>query len=496
MASASRESQSMLISVIIFAILTVILATTTYMFYSTAEANRKLADEARTTQAAETKEKLRAFYKLRAHEYVIGKTGVSEQEVDQARTSAGGVEDPDIVKLLADFKQDMDLMGAEVAPDGARNYRELPKYLLSVIAKKNEMLADVNSREKKLVAERDAFQAKETQQTKVAQGVQATAEADLTSEKSKFMESVQRVTEEKNKLGTQLASKDKQIKDVTDKATKEREQLEKELVRFQQLSGSLKDRIQSIQKESQFETPDGKVKWVNQQQRLAWIDLGLSDGLFRQTTFSVYNHDQAGVSSAKPKGRIEVIRITGPHMAECRILEDDISNPIMPNDLIHTPAWSPGQEIRFALVGFMDIDGDGLSDRETIKRIISINGGTIDAELKDDGTREGNFSINTRYLVQGDKPNEKTGAKVLAEYNNMLSEVQRYNVEIVSVQKLLDKMGWKSEEKKVDFKGGGKDLSTFRPRTPGATPAAGPGDGAAPAPMPAAKPMEEVDPFK
>lgn len=498
MAAASRESQSMLISVIIFAILTVILALTTYLGYTAADASRKQMLEAQSLQANSVKDLNLALYKMRAYERVIGVEGVDEAAVDQARTRAGGVEDETVKRVTAEFNKDMEMFAAEAAPEGPRNYRTLPKYLLDVITKKNEIIADVNSREKKLVAEKDAFQTKETAQTKAAVGVQMVAEADLAKRTTDFNDERQRITEEKNKLGTQIASKDKQIKDVTDKATKEREQLEKELVRYQQLSTALKGQVQSIQKESQFENPDGKVKWVNQQQRLAWIDLGLSDGLSRQTTFSVYNHDQAGVSSAKPKGRIEVIRITGPHMSECRILDDELTNPIMPNDLIHTPAWSPGQEVRFALVGFMDINGDGVSDRETVKRVISINGGIIDAELNDDGTREGTFSINTRYLIQGSKPNEKTGANVLAEYNKMLEEVQRYNVEIVSVQKLLERMGWKAEEKKVDFKGG-KDLGNFRRREPGAAPA--PGDGpapeGAPAPKAAPKPMEEAaDPFK
>ena len=47
----------------------------------------------------------------------------------------------------------------------------------------------------------------------------------------------------------------------------------------------------------------------------------------------------------------------GP-VAEARIVEDRISDPIMPGDKVYTPVWGPGEQRRFALTGFLDVDGD------------------------------------------------------------------------------------------------------------------------------------------
>lgn len=499
--ATSREAQGWQISVIIFALLTVILAITTYVFYSQSETSKKEMIEAQAAKKTADQEVKKMLYKVRAFQFVIGKATRDEMKF----AGEGLPADAEVDEVVAKFDKDMQAFGAEVAPDEPRNYVVLPEYFLKTITAQNIKVVDYSGRERKLLDEKDAFEQKETKRYDVAAAAQVTAESDLTAERAKFVEERNRVTAEMTKIQTQLAAKDKVIKDVTEKATKERELLEKQILQLQQLSEGLKVANAKFQKASEFEVPDGMISWVNQQQRIAWINLGLADGLNRQTTFSVYNFDQAGVSTAKPKGRIEVIKVTGAHQAECRILDDQINNPIMPKDLIHSPAWSPGQEIHFALVGFMDIDKDGQSDRETIKRILALNGAYVDAELQDDGTSVGKLSINTRYLIQGDKPTEKTGAKVLAEYNNMLTEVQRYNVEIISVQEFLAMMGWKPEEKKVDYRGS-KDLTGFRPRQPapadGAKPSAPAGNNPPPLnnnPMPAQPekpaPMNNPDPF-
>jgi hypothetical protein len=220
----------------------------------------------------------------------------------------------------------------------------------------------------------------------------------------------------------------------------------------------------------------------------------------RQTTFSVFDHDINGVTNAKPKGRIEVVRLTDEHMAECRILEDSASNPILPGDVIHTPTWSPGQRLHFALAGVMDIDGDRVNDYEMVKNIITLNGGVIDAELLQDGTRDGKMDINTRYLVLGDPPDENSPEKARQEFTKMQEEVLRYGTDKIPVKKLLAQMGWKAEERTVELAGSGAG-GAFRTRKPGTKPVNGkPAEGAAPAPaaepMPAGEPAAPAaDPF-
>ncbi len=65
------------------------------------------------------------------------------------------------------------------------------------------------------------------------------------------------------------------------------------------------------------------------------------------------------MTSASKKGGIEISRILGDHLAEARIVDDNISDPLLPGDVVHTALWTPGVREKFAFTDGMDIDGDG-----------------------------------------------------------------------------------------------------------------------------------------
>ena len=66
-----------------------------------------------------------------------------------------------------------------------------------------------------------------------------------------------------------------------------------------------------------FEVPDGQITWVDYGSKLVWIDIGSDDNLPRSQTFSVYKKSNSGIARGPEdvKGRIEVVRILGPHRA-------------------------------------------------------------------------------------------------------------------------------------------------------------------------------------
>src|SRR4029079_3863246 len=192
---------------------------------------------------------------------------------------------------------------------------------------------------------------------------------------------------------------------------------------------------------------------------------GHADGLTRQTTFSVYDHDENGVSSAKRKARIEVISVSQPHLAECRILEDEIKNPILPGDKIFTPAWSPGQHLHFAINGALYIDQDKNPDNDEVRSIIELNGGAVDAEVKPDGNLVGKMTTQTRYMIRGKPPSEKeyageAGKKAFENWSNMTSKAKSEGVEIIDISRFLNMMGWKAQDRTTAL--GGRKTATKR----------------------------------
>lgn len=517
---ASREGQGMQIAVILFAILTVVLAVTTYIYYAGAETKEKERLEAREAEKTATSAQNKANYQATALKFMLGIVK-TRKEVEDAKGRAGGGEDTDVNAWLAMYDRDMALYGA-AATDANQNYIDLPGYLITSISRKNQsVVRSAGDTLSETAAKIAQFAAEQKRSEEAEAGLKKSTE-DYTAARNTFDES-QRTTVK--------ASADAQSIYVAANA-KSKKDLENKQAEFDAVSSSLaaerrvKDQFAGQVKELQsvqgvnIDNPDATIIWINQKQRLVWIDRGFDDGLGRQMSFAVYSQNTASlfkqvermrkegtgmekVKKLESKGRIEVVRVTGPHQAECRILEDKVSDPILPGDWVHSPAWSPGQRLHFALVGFMDIDGDQQSDRETIKHIITMNGGVIDTEVMDTGLRdEGKMSVNTRYVVMGDSSGKGNLAiKDLDQYEKtrtaFFNEMTQFAVEKISVQQLLDMMGWKPEEKTTGL--GGVMDSGFTKRTPASkpAPAAAPGAEEPAAEAPPKKPAaaDPSDPF-
>jgi chemotaxis protein histidine kinase CheA len=503
---AAREGQGLQITVIVFAMLTIGLAIMTYVFYAQAQSAGKEKESAVKQRGEETAKNNKLEYQVTAMKYMLGMPNVTKQEVELAAGKAG--KDADVEAMLAKFDADVAAIGDQAAPDEAKNYGTLAKILLASLQKAKASVADANEQTRKAQAEKAAAEAREQQRSKAAEDALAKAKADLDEQTKKFNEDRTRMEGESSKFVSLNTDREKKAKVDIDTLVKDKEKLINQITQQQATIQRLQERLKEYQKEevSLFENPDGRITWVNQKQKLVWINLGRADGLLRSTTFRVYDHDENGVANAEPKGSIEVVQISGDHLAEARIIQDKTANPILPNDLVHTPAWSPGQRVHFALAGAMDIDGDGRATTEEYNRlrgIIELNGGKIDAELRPDGTRMGTMTISTRYFVMGQIDAENAPPKMLTELTNMQNERQRYGIDIIPVEKLLSLMGWRAEERTVPL--AGNTSGDFRKRAPagkaapppGGTPPTSsttttPAEGAAPAEE---KPAAPADPF-
>jgi hypothetical protein len=494
---AAREGQGLQIAVIIFAMLTIILAITTFIFYSQAQTAMKEKDTAVKSQQDAQAQNNKLMYRLRAYQLVLGAEGTTQEIVDQAKATAGG-DDAEATATLDNFKKDMATHAAEAG--AAANYRTLPNYFLAALARKNVSVVDANDLTRQAEQKQTSDFTAQSNRAKAAEDATATARTDLTNEQTKFTEERTRISGEKDTLAKTVSVNSARAKADLDKVAKERDGYIAQNTQLQTSITTQKERLEELQRGQAdlFENPDGKITWVNQKQQLVWINVGRSDGLLRQTTFAVYDHDENGVANAESKARLEVVRVVGDHLAEARILEDKPSNPILPGDVIHTPSWSPGQRIHFGLAGMIDINKDGASDFDLVKNIILINGGVIDAELREDGTRTGNLNVGTRYLVLGSPPDERSSERALSEFTALRQQATQTGTATIDVPKFLEMMGWRAEERTVEL-AGSSGTGEFRKRTvgkkaaPAATPA--PAEGAepveaAPAPMPAG-----ADPF-
>jgi len=248
---------------------------------------------------------------------------------------------------------------------------------------------------------------------------------------------------------------------IREQAGKTEKSLNDELARLTSTVDVLRDRIENYLKTS-FETADGEIVTVDANLGIVFINLGSEDNLKPQVSFSVYSRNNRGIGreARDIKGRVEVTRILGPHLAEARIIEQDRTRPISELDPIYSPIWAGGRPEYFALVGLIDFDNDGQSDRETLHRVLKNAGAGIDLEVNDDGVREptdAKITANTKFLILGGIPDPSTlpsndekrlkAERMMAEREALIREARSNGVRWVNLADFLVYMGYKPQQR-------------------------------------------------
>ena len=249
--------------------------------------------------------------------------------------------------------------------------------------------------------------------------------------------------------------------------------LDADIAKLTAINIKLTDEIDALNQTS-FEVADGEVRWVDHQNGRVWINLGEADNLRKRTTFSVYTKNHNGVARGTNdiKGSIEVTRIIDEHTAEARIIKDELYQPIVKGDPIFTPMWSPGRSLNFSFVGIIDLDGDGLSDRQKLHELVAGAGAAIDNEVDDEGKRirymkfpndfidygEGvpGIDVNTKFLVVGEIPDMALAAKdedkdriqrIQIHKKKLGIEAKEQGVRVVSLNDFLAWIGYQPQRK-------------------------------------------------
>ena len=446
----ARENQGLQIALIIFVILTIMLGVTTFLFF-------------------------------RQYEEATLKAKSNLDEANKQKTAANNIqsENNELKRMMGfpptdtrdaiheQFNEDMEKYAANFE-ESNRVYHKVLGYLQTVIDEKSVSLADEQvalQEQKDLNERREASKDPQITQHETAA---RTAEADSAAERRTFNDDRTAMTDQKNTIQADLVKAQKafdaEVAKLGDKLKESNDQLQQ----LYRLNKEKSERLEQVFKPT-FEAADGKIRWVNQRNGTVWISLGRADALARQTSFSVYPADTNDVTQAGKKGSIEVTQILGDHLAEARIVEDEISNPLMPGDVIHTPVWAPGEREHFALSDGMDIDGDGRSDVQRVINLITMNGGVVDCSLDDEGNRTGKIGTGTRFLVLGEAPDANAPPERIRERTAILREADRLGLRTISLQELLSRMGWKNQTRVIRF-GSGANPDDFRAKPPEGVP--------------------------
>lgn len=209
-----------------------------------------------------------------------------------------------------------------------------------------------------------------------------------------------------------------------------------------------------------FNLEDGEIVQVQGGGSEAYVNVGRADGAGEGLTFGIYGIDRSGFTQNLPKANLEIIRVLGDHRALARILDYQVTAPVVPGDKIFNPVWDRGRKTSIAILGIIDMDGDGAADNDEFKHIVERWGGVVAAEVDLKTFKPiGRITTETDWLVEGKIPEPAEAGDVeaadaqnirnaiLAATSKFRKEAQINGVRPVNVHNFLAYMGYRPVRK-------------------------------------------------
>jgi hypothetical protein len=410
-----------------------------YTMYSSS--NLQTTAKEAVNRAAESEKKYRDIVQnLDFVKGMLGQRQFSEAEWETMKGSISGSADFDA--LQSQFGKDMTLFGPS-EPFQNKNYPKLAEYLMLELRARNAQVDSAAKTAQELNLKTESTVRSETDARKAAEAKANDLDKQLAEARADF----------KNKID-ELVKTNTQTNEILQKKmaehAREKAKLESvvktrtnEVAMLTSRNLSLVRRIEVLENVD-FQAVQGKVVDVEQGGSIVYVNIGLDDDLRPGVRFSVLNPDVARLNEAKPKAHIEIVEMVGRTQARARVLASDLKIPVLKGDVIYSPVWEKGRKVQFALMGKLDMNGDGSDDRAVIRNLIEQSGGVISEDLSPDGKSKGKMTADTRWLVIGEKF-DVSGAEDLdpkirefrTKYSDMESRARGLAVSQITLDKLL-----------------------------------------------------------
>jgi len=236
-------------------------------------------------------------------------------------------------------------------------------------------------------------------------------EQTLLAEKDKLQQQVNTIKQDYDELQVLLEqSTEQQIKTLAAQLEQEKaknKELNDELLRTQaelkMAEGMMRRAQQDVMK---IKPPpdrevlaykfDGEVTLIDDRAKVAYLNIGSDDHVYRGLTFTVYDKGTPIPKEGNGKAEIEVFDVEKTFSA-ARITRSEITKPILPGDTIANLIWDSDKTNVFVVAGDFDLDNDGDIDYDAVAKI------TVLVE-KWGGRVADTVSIDTDFLVLGRPP--------------------------------------------------------------------------------------------
>jgi hypothetical protein len=208
--------------------------------------------------------------------------------------------------------------------------------------------------------------------------------------------------------------------------------------------------------EPQIREADGNIIMLDEVSKVVHLDIGKADRVYPGLTFGVYDRNVPIPSDGKGKAEVQVFNVD-ENISVAKIVSSDIKNPILNGDIVANLVWSTDQVNLFVVSGEFDLDGDGLNDYESdrkIKGLIEMWGGKVQPQV----------TVNTSFIVLGTPPRvlprptydeisidplamEKyeNSLKSLEQYKTVKEQAEKLQIPLLNYERFLYLIGYKNE---------------------------------------------------
>lgn len=374
---------------------------------------------------------------------MLGVGNSTQAERDELLRSVEG--DEEMTPIVERYKTDMALIGQEVDPQN-QNYTALPKFFADSLRSKNDVVAQARKDVTKARADADSDVA-------AAKAALAVAETAATNAKNELADAQAQFKNERADMKQKTQEIQDRLTIAQTDAVKEKNKMNANISKLNSQLASANSIIESqrqeinLLKNDQFEVFQGEITSAQGRDGgdIVNLNLGSADALRPGVTFGVLSGDALRPDQAKVKATIQIVKVRGQYISEARVVaRPGYSDPITPGDKVYSPFWSPGRRVKIALLGEIDIDGDGQPDNAEVKAQIR----SVGAEVVDPRVVNGKvigLDNSVRFLVEGTRAelsdtadaalNDKSEEQLQAE-GNLIARANSLGVTVIPFWKL------------------------------------------------------------
>ena len=427
MAAPVNESQGLKIAVAALVVLAVALAVTSYFLYSAYSRSdaqlesvtdkltnprtgaqkvasdainqydefRKLAG-ARAEEFDPAKAEVAAFFKKNSDRInnLVAATNAAIQKAQQA-----GAEGKDLEEARARVQTIVNSYQSEPNKNFISTLDRLTELLENISLLSTEMSSNYLGLRKSLESSTSVAKQVNDIQAKAASDSKADLEAEHNKHeqlRQELLTKVDQLQTDNDKKTTQIANLETQYRQLKDESDRKLE-LTNAIIREQR---DVLDKNENV-----LDKPDGYITFVDLERNEVQVNINRRQGARPQMKLTVFSANSPGVPTEKPKGNIQLIQVGEQYsIAHIDKMVNEI-DPIRVGDIVYSPAWSPEEPMRFALIGKIDVNRDGKDDRQDLKRMIEEAGGIVDYDLPppNHGKESGKLSARISWYVTDER---------------------------------------------------------------------------------------------